>query len=147
MKNWAEIAPALLVSLQKSSNPPPKLETIEEEGGSRSLETMHKRTTFLLPLIVSMVFYFLLYKEVNWCRNFFHERWESSIYYLATWRLEMENVNNQYLNPQGDLIPFIVTNIMNFVSKVFFKNFTIIPFAPSLKVIWFDGIKMTFDET
>lgn len=70
MQNWVEVAPTLLITHQKSSKCP-KLETIVEEGpgnimGSQiSIEVapISKRALFLLPVFVSFVSYFLLYRQ------------------------------------------------------------------------------------
>ncbi|EOY27634.1 Uncharacterized protein TCM_029430 [Theobroma cacao] len=60
MQNLGEVAPALLISHQKPSSSP-RLETIAEEdcGGVR----VPKRVFILLPVLLSLSFYVLLYRN------------------------------------------------------------------------------------
>ncbi|GLT59885.1 hypothetical protein SLA2020_326800 [Shorea laevis] len=61
VQNWVEVAPEPLISHQKPSTSP-KLETIAEEGcdGVR----VPKRVFIVLPVLLSLVFYFLLYRQI-----------------------------------------------------------------------------------
>ncbi|TQD82505.1 hypothetical protein C1H46_031941 [Malus baccata] len=67
MHNWGEVAPTLFISHQKSSKCP-ELETIVEEAGpvgsqiNVEILPFSKRALFLVPVIVSCVSYFLLYR-------------------------------------------------------------------------------------
>ncbi|XWS12329.1 hypothetical protein CRYUN_Cryun37aG0080500 [Craigia yunnanensis] len=61
MQNWGEVKPALLISHQKPSNFP-RLETIAEEECD-SLR-VPKRVFILLPVLLSLSFYVLLYKYI-----------------------------------------------------------------------------------
>ncbi|KAH1048348.1 hypothetical protein J1N35_039132 [Gossypium stocksii] len=64
-QNWGAVAPARHVSTRKSSNYP-RLETIVEEGSDN--ESVFTKKIFLyLPVVLSTVFYFLLYKDVTRC--------------------------------------------------------------------------------
>ncbi|MBA0836573.1 hypothetical protein Goarm_008776 [Gossypium armourianum] len=63
MQTWGEVAPALLISRQRSSSSP-RLETIveEERGGVR----LPKRVIVVLPILLSLSLYALLpKKEIN----------------------------------------------------------------------------------
>lgn len=62
MHNFCEVAPTPLISCQRTSSNP-KLETIFEEGSQNS-EVVPKRVLFLLPVVLSVVLYFLLYRDV-----------------------------------------------------------------------------------
>ncbi|XVF25431.1 hypothetical protein REPUB_Repub13aG0211900 [Reevesia pubescens] len=64
-QNWGAVAPARLISPGKSSSCP-RLETILEEGSETSA-VFSKKVFLVLPVVLSMVFYFLLNKEVTLC--------------------------------------------------------------------------------
>ncbi|MBA0720244.1 hypothetical protein Golax_007874 [Gossypium laxum] len=61
MQTWGEVAPALLISRQRSSSSP-RLETIveEERGGVR----LPKRVIVVLPILLSLSLYALLYRYI-----------------------------------------------------------------------------------
>ncbi|KAB2081764.1 hypothetical protein ERO13_A05G146700v2 [Gossypium hirsutum] len=61
MQTWGEVAPALLISRQRSSSSP-RLETIveEERGGVR----VPKRVIVVLPILLSLSLYALLYRYI-----------------------------------------------------------------------------------
>lgn len=63
MQNWVvEVAPSTFVSRRRSSSSP-KLATIVEEG-SNNIEILPDRVFFFLPVLVSFVSYFLLYRHI-----------------------------------------------------------------------------------
>lgn len=64
VENWVEVAPSLLICPARSSNCP-KLETILEEGseGLDDLKTRVVVVLFLLPVLVSLVSFLLLYRN------------------------------------------------------------------------------------
>ncbi|KAM1138531.1 hypothetical protein ACFX13_037192 [Malus domestica] len=67
MHNWGEVAPTLFISPQKSSKCP-ELETIVEEAVPAEsqinieIPPFSKRAMFLIPVFVSCVSYFLMYR-------------------------------------------------------------------------------------
>ncbi|KAK5792356.1 hypothetical protein PVK06_033470 [Gossypium arboreum] len=64
-QNWGAVEQAHLVSTRKYSTCP-MLETIVEEGCEN--ESIFTKKSFLyLPVVLSTVFYFLLYKDVKRC--------------------------------------------------------------------------------
>ncbi|XWS12330.1 hypothetical protein CRYUN_Cryun37aG0080600 [Craigia yunnanensis] len=64
-QNWGAVAPALLISRRRSSSFP-RLETILEEGCEiRAVFSM--KVFLVLPVVLSTVFYFLLYKDGTLC--------------------------------------------------------------------------------
>ncbi|XWS19879.1 hypothetical protein CRYUN_Cryun31cG0054100 [Craigia yunnanensis] len=64
-QNWSAVAPARLISPTKSSSYP-RLETILEEG-CENRAVFSKKVFLFLPLVLSTVFYFLLYKDLTLC--------------------------------------------------------------------------------
>ncbi|KAL6991526.1 hypothetical protein U1Q18_009638, partial [Sarracenia purpurea var. burkii] len=64
MHNWIEVAPAPLISPQKpSSSTSPKLEPIAEEESDR-LGSVHKKAFYLLPVVLSIVSYIWLNRNI-----------------------------------------------------------------------------------
>ncbi|KAJ6292756.1 hypothetical protein OIU78_024857 [Salix suchowensis] len=61
MQKWGDVAPALLLSRQRSRSSSPKLDTIVEEGsGNFGVVAMPRRALLLLPIALSLehdVFY------------------------------------------------------------------------------------------
>ena len=75
MQNWIEVAPAPLISHQKSSNSP-KLEPILEEGSENS-EVLQKGVFFVIPLLLSVGFYLFLHRDDQaWHDAFILIAWE-----------------------------------------------------------------------
>ncbi|KAL4290153.1 hypothetical protein GQ457_14G008240 [Hibiscus cannabinus] len=79
-QNWGAVAPARLVSTRKSSTSP-RLETILEEG-CENHAAFTKKILLYLPVVLSTVFYFLVYNGVTPVgalgpvhRCFFNARW------------------------------------------------------------------------
>ncbi|KAK8608198.1 hypothetical protein V6N13_023628 [Hibiscus sabdariffa] len=64
-QNWGAVAPARLVSTRKSSISP-RLETILEEG-CENHAAFTKKILLYLPVVLSTVFYFLVYNGVTRC--------------------------------------------------------------------------------
>ncbi|CAJ1935677.1 unnamed protein product [Sphenostylis stenocarpa] len=65
-KYRGEVAPALLITPQKSSYGYPKLEPIIEEGSDEGFQIMPKRMMFLVPALFSFVsYYFLMYSKIK----------------------------------------------------------------------------------
>lgn len=62
-RNFVEVAPSMLIAPQRKSNFS-KLETIIEEGPQSQDVIVPKRIFVALPLFLSMVMYFILYKNV-----------------------------------------------------------------------------------
>ncbi|KAL3741474.1 hypothetical protein ACJRO7_017020 [Eucalyptus globulus] len=62
MNNWGEVAPTLLLSYRRSSSSP-RLETILEEGSEEFRLVVNKRMLFILPVLFSLISYFLLYRN------------------------------------------------------------------------------------
>lgn len=64
IQNCGEVAPALLITPQKSSHGFPRLESIIEEGPDHHqvFQIMPKRMLLLLPLFISLASYSLLYR-------------------------------------------------------------------------------------
>ncbi|MFQ6639206.1 hypothetical protein Gotur_016673 [Gossypium turneri] len=75
MQTWGEVAPALLISRQRSSSSP-RLETIveEERGGVR----LPKRVIVVLPILLSLSLYALLTGNIK--QGFIWEK--NSRYYV-----------------------------------------------------------------
>ncbi|XVF87123.1 hypothetical protein PTKIN_Ptkin18bG0094200 [Pterospermum kingtungense] len=65
-QNWGAVAPARLISPTRSSSCP-RLETILEEGCEDHHAVFSNKVFFLLPVVLSTVFFFLLYKDVTFC--------------------------------------------------------------------------------
>lgn len=63
IQNCGEVAPALLITPQKSSHGFPRLESIIEEGPDHQVfQIMPKTMLLLLPVFISFASYFLLYR-------------------------------------------------------------------------------------
>lgn len=66
---FGEVSPKLVKYTRRKSSSSPKLETIVEEGCDKISHEdnflMSKRALFLLPVFVSFVSYFLLYRYVS----------------------------------------------------------------------------------
>ncbi|KAJ6893867.1 hypothetical protein NC652_027825 [Populus alba x Populus x berolinensis] len=61
MQKWGDVAPALLISRQRSRSSFPRLDTIIEEGsGNNGVVAMPKRVLFLLPIVASLISYFFM---------------------------------------------------------------------------------------
>ncbi|GLT59174.1 hypothetical protein SLA2020_320100 [Shorea laevis] len=63
MQNWVNVAPEPLISHQKTSTSP-RLETIVEEDYDGVC--VSKRVFIVLPVFLSLVFYFLLYRQISY---------------------------------------------------------------------------------
>jgi hypothetical protein len=62
MQKWGDVAPALLISQQRSRSSFPRLDTIIEEGsGNNGVVAIPKRVLFLLPIVASLISYFLMH--------------------------------------------------------------------------------------
>jgi len=61
--NRFEVAPSAFVAPQRKSKFP-KLETILEEGTHSHDVVVPKRIVIVLPLLLSMILYFFLYKNI-----------------------------------------------------------------------------------
>lgn len=64
MQNWVEVAPAPLISPQKPSSSFPKLETIAEEESGRFADIVPNKALYLLPVVLSIVYYIWINKYV-----------------------------------------------------------------------------------
>ncbi|EOY27635.1 Uncharacterized protein TCM_029431 [Theobroma cacao] len=64
-QNWGAVAPAPLICPRRSSTCP-RLETIHEEGCEYHAVFSNK-VFLVLPVVLSTVFYFFLYKEATLC--------------------------------------------------------------------------------
>ncbi|KAI6703418.1 hypothetical protein NL676_012554 [Syzygium grande] len=62
MNDWGEVAPTLLLYHRRSSSSP-RLETIFEEGSEEFQLVVNKRMLFILPVLFSLISYFLLYRN------------------------------------------------------------------------------------
>ncbi|XVF40092.1 hypothetical protein PTKIN_Ptkin01aG0084300 [Pterospermum kingtungense] len=65
-QKWGAVAPAPLISRRKSSCRP-RLETILEEGYDNDAAFFSKKLFLVLPVVLSTVCCFLLYKDVALC--------------------------------------------------------------------------------
>ena len=63
IENYEEVLPAILITPKKCSPKFPKLEPIIEEGSNEGFKVLPKRVLFLLPILISFMSYFLLYKQ------------------------------------------------------------------------------------
>jgi len=61
--NYVEVAPSLLISPQRKPSLP-RLETILEEGPQQCDVIVSKRIVVLLPVLLSSILYFFLYRNV-----------------------------------------------------------------------------------
>lgn len=62
-ENFVEVAPSMIITPRRKSNFS-KLETIIEEGSHKCDVIVPKRFFIALPVLLSMIMYFLLYKIV-----------------------------------------------------------------------------------
>lgn len=69
IQTWGEVAPSLSHRIQQRklsrSISQPKLETIFEEGYDSFVVKAPKRIVIFLPLLLSMVLYFVFYKTIK----------------------------------------------------------------------------------